>query len=438
MQQWTLQDLERITPKPTRRKGESDEAFDERAHAWDTYTHALVEQQDMLDRAGLTTALRRAHFLAQALVETGGLTIVRENMRYSLDGLCKTFPQRFSKTSPVTLAAYAKCRGEPEAIAELIYGGKTRPDLGNTEDGDGWYFRGGGFFQTTGRDNYRAIGKALNVDLEGQPDLIEDPRISLAAALWEWNKQDLNRFADLNFGRAIGNAINRGNPFSNKDPIGYDERKRWFDKVWNVIGNGGLPAPTLSLGAYGQDVVELQDRLADLGYRCGAHDGVFGNEVGRALAAFKRDFTNATGYALDPGDEVGQATRAALANAQPVRSPEREQLTAKDLLAAGSTEVAAGGNMKKAGGGLLALGTFQAVSDGARQMPAPAQALTDNLGWFPGFQSSMVPILDSLSWGIKHLFPILLIGAGVWMYAYGWTWIRKRVQAARLRLNLSR
>ncbi len=76
-----------------------------------------------------------------------------------------------------------KWREEADGLA---YEG--RRDLGNVETGDGPKYRGGGPIQLTGRSNYRAAGEAIGVDLEGNPQLIEQPAIGFRVACWFWTK----------------------------------------------------------------------------------------------------------------------------------------------------------------------------------------------------------------------------------------------------------
>jgi putative chitinase len=174
-----------------------------------------------------------ATFLAQTAHETAGYVIARENTRWTPEQMCALWPGRFkTRLDPRILA----CRGDEQRLANLAYGGR----LGNVDADDGWAYRGGGFLQLTGRAAYHDAGSALGVDLEGMPELIEDAAISLNAALYYWTKLDINRFADRNYARAVGNAINRGNPFAKKEPIGAQTRARWLERAWKLFGDGKL------------------------------------------------------------------------------------------------------------------------------------------------------------------------------------------------------
>lgn len=52
--------------------------------------------------------------------------------------------------------------------------GKLASNLGNTpvKDGDGYLWRGRGFVQLTGKDNYVKASKKLNIDFVANPDLV--------------------------------------------------------------------------------------------------------------------------------------------------------------------------------------------------------------------------------------------------------------------------
>ena len=63
---------------------------------------------------------------------------------------------------------------------------RTAQKLGNVKAGDGERFRGRGFIQLTGRDNYRAASQALGVDLIKNPDLAARPDIAAEIAIWYW------------------------------------------------------------------------------------------------------------------------------------------------------------------------------------------------------------------------------------------------------------
>ncbi len=53
-----------------------------------------------------------------------------------------------------------------------------RSDLGNKQSGDGVRYKGRGFVQITGRNNYTNWGKKLGLDLVGNPELAEKPEIA--------------------------------------------------------------------------------------------------------------------------------------------------------------------------------------------------------------------------------------------------------------------
>ena len=73
------------------------------------------------------------------------------------------------------------------------YDPKYKPEkakiLGNVKAGDGLRYKGRGFIQITGRDNYRRAGKALGIDLENNPKWASDPKIAAKIAVWYWKNR---------------------------------------------------------------------------------------------------------------------------------------------------------------------------------------------------------------------------------------------------------
>ena len=95
---------------------------------------------------GITTKKQIAHFIGQTAHESGEYNILKENLNYSAEGLCKVWPKRFT---PATAGAYGR---NPEKIANKVY--CDRMGNGNEASGDGWKYKGSGFLQLTGKDNY--------------------------------------------------------------------------------------------------------------------------------------------------------------------------------------------------------------------------------------------------------------------------------------------
>ncbi|WFS01578.1 glycoside hydrolase family 19 protein [Rhizobium tumorigenes] len=104
------------------------------------------------------------YVLATPMIETGGkMQPITENLNYSAMGLRGTFPKYFSAADA---EAYAR---QPQRIANRAYG--NRMGNGSEASGDGWKYRGRGYCQITGRDNYAKFSKLLSIDLVGNPDL---------------------------------------------------------------------------------------------------------------------------------------------------------------------------------------------------------------------------------------------------------------------------
>jgi putative chitinase len=401
-------------------------------HALPEYVDTLVNGWSRLVNAGINTPLRWCHFAAQVAHETGGLRIVRENTKWTPAQMKALWPKRFplGAADPRILMA-----GSDEAkLANLAY--SHRRDIGNQGGDDGWLYRGASFLQLTGRAAYRECGLAIGVDLEGEPEMIERADVGLAAALWVWGRHPLNQFADHNYGRTIGNAINRGNPYAKQDPIGYPSRQQWFDRAWALWGEGGpLPdASILHLGAWGPKVGELQVKLRSRGYAVGAVDGNLGPATARAIAGFKLDARRAGAKELEPEEAAGPLTMAALdgASLAPL-SPERLEATPETLAAAGSTEVRTGRAARATGQAAL----YTGITAGAAQLGLLDQ-VTSSLNSIGLLHTMMVPAIDAIKWGTQNFLWAGCILGGVWFWVRGRDVILARLNAHRSGANLGR
>lgn len=103
-----------------------------------------------------------------------------------------------------------------------------RKDLGNTQPGDGFRYRGRGLIQTTGRANYAACGKALGVDLLAHPDLLETPEYAVRSACLFWLMRGLNPLADAGDQVAVTRRVNGG-------ANGLAERLAFFEIAFKVL-----------------------------------------------------------------------------------------------------------------------------------------------------------------------------------------------------------
>ncbi len=104
--------------------------------------------------------------------------------------------------------------GTPGRFAFDKYEPGTGPGtrVGNDESGDGALFKGRGFVQLTGRDNYTRIGGQIGVDLVANPDQANDPVVAaatLAQFLKNVERQVIKFLAENNL-RAARRSVNGG------------------------------------------------------------------------------------------------------------------------------------------------------------------------------------------------------------------------------------
>ncbi len=214
------------------------------------YLEAFEQGDALLDEAGINTPLRLAHFLAQVLHETGGLTVLVENHRYSAKNLANTWDDGNWHRYFPNKAALVAMAGQGERLFNIVYG--NRMGNGGPETGDGFRYRGRGILQTTGREAYRKYGIRCGVDFEGNPDLVTSAEHALKPALAEWTDGRCNAMADRGDIAGITRRINGG-------LIGFEDRKAWLARTLPACNGVEIkprpPVKPAATGAAGGAVV---------------------------------------------------------------------------------------------------------------------------------------------------------------------------------------
>jgi putative chitinase len=172
----------------------------------------------------INTPLRLAHFLAQCGHESGGFRVTQENLNYSAKGLMGIFKKYFPDAG--TAAAYER---KPEKIANRVYA--NRMANGSEASGDGYKFRGRGYIQLTGRDNYTQFGKAIGEDIASNPDKVSS-QYALLSAAWFWSKNGLNKLAD---GGATDATVTSITKRVNGGTIGLPDRIKHFKEYYHLL-----------------------------------------------------------------------------------------------------------------------------------------------------------------------------------------------------------
>lgn len=137
--------------------------------------------RDAMDAAGIADPEVRAGIAAIAGGEAGFKPRTEVGYAHTSNARIRML---FGSRVPDDDAELTALKANDEAFFNRVYGGEFgRRNLGNTEPGDGYRYRGRGDFQLTGRGNYVRMGAKLGVDLVGNPDLANDPVISARIAV---------------------------------------------------------------------------------------------------------------------------------------------------------------------------------------------------------------------------------------------------------------
>lgn len=166
---------------------------------------------------------RLAHFISQCSHESSNFTRVEENLNYSEEALLKIFPKYFT---PKLAEDYAR---KPKFIANKIYA--DRMGNGSEMSNDGWNYRGRGYIQLTGKQNYINFDKICTDNIVANPDLVAT-KYPLVSAAWFWKINGLNELADRG---SDAETISKITKRVNGGSIGLSDRIIKFNKILGVL-----------------------------------------------------------------------------------------------------------------------------------------------------------------------------------------------------------
>jgi putative chitinase len=184
----------------------------------------IAQIPGVMEKFQINTPLRLAHFLSQCGHESGGFKAVNENLNYGAKGLMTTFKKYFP-----TEALAKQYERKPELIASKVYGGR----MGNGPEPtkEGWKFKGRGYIQLTGKDNYKAFDAVVEESILDNPDLVAT-KYPLLSAAWYWNSRKINATADLG---ASDDAVTKVTKLVNGGTIGLEDRKKHFKEYHALL-----------------------------------------------------------------------------------------------------------------------------------------------------------------------------------------------------------
>ena len=195
-----------------------------KGHVPDT---VIAQIPGVVEKFEINTPLRLAHFLAQCGHESGGFKAVSENLNYGAAGLQSIFKKYFTA---VSAKEYER---KPEKIANIVYA--NRMGNGPQASGEGYKFRGRGYIQLTGKDNYSAFDKTVEDDILASPDLVAT-KYPLLSAAWFFHKNGLHKIADEGATDAVVTKVTKR---VNGGTIGLPDRIKHFNEYNNLL-NGSI------------------------------------------------------------------------------------------------------------------------------------------------------------------------------------------------------
>ena len=184
----------------------------------------LNELPLVMEKFGISNPTRLAHFLSQVAHESGNFKFVNENLNYGAKGLLGIFKKYFP--TEALAAAYER---KPEKIANKVYA--SRMGNGDEASGEGYKFRGRGYIQLTGKDNYKAFSDFIGEDCVANPDLVAT-KYPLTSAAFFFHKNKLWDICDKGHSHDVVTAVTKR---VNGGTIGLEDRIKHFNEYNHLL-----------------------------------------------------------------------------------------------------------------------------------------------------------------------------------------------------------
>ncbi|WP_313000405.1 hypothetical protein [Chryseobacterium gleum] len=220
----------------------------------DTYTKYMKD-------LGMNTCWNKAHFFAQAKIESGDALSLKEGegFNYYWESLIATFGAFKTKEGREKAKLWGRAirdRRDPKAvdvpretqikIANYAYSppAAKAKELENTEPNDGWNYRGRGLIQVTGKGFYKYCNpytlKYNNVDVIRNPDAIGqsiDLAVSSGMIFFKWKSINIlaNTTKDVKGKICPLVGKNADKTIGNKKSTNYDEKQKAFTNITSLV-----------------------------------------------------------------------------------------------------------------------------------------------------------------------------------------------------------
>jgi len=160
----------------------------------------IVEE---LKKANITSSKAHANVLATVKAESNFIPKNESLFYTTVQGLMKTFGKRIPTEEFAQQFVSSKGNDKTEELANVVY---AKTD-GNSAPGDGYKYRGRGFIQHTGKNQYEALAKGSGIDVVSNPDALNSPEIAAKVIPWFFLKYKKLKVEDMDDMSKVNGAI---------------------------------------------------------------------------------------------------------------------------------------------------------------------------------------------------------------------------------------